>query len=80
MDDIFDLILEAVYQIFSWMESLDYNGITVLQVSFFSLFVGLMWRFMLSPLFGMNGGSFSVGVSDHVSRKASNARRNSNKK
>lgn len=66
MIDVFAMLLEAVYSIFDWMTEFEYYGVTPFHVCFFALFLCLMWRFLLAPLFGSRGGSFGVSASDFV--------------
>ncbi len=75
MTDIYAMLLEACYSIFNWMTSFEYYGVTPFHVCFFALFLGLMWRFILSPLFGSRGGSFGVSASDFVKDVKRNSRR-----
>lgn len=64
--DIFAILLTGIRYFIDLMGQFKYEGISLLQVAFLGLFLTLIWRFLLSPLFGVNGGSLSAGVSDVV--------------
>lgn len=71
MTDIYQAVLYGFSEIISWMESIEYNGINLLMVSFFAFFFTLIWQLILAPVLGNRSGSLSIGLSDVV-RKVKN--------
>lgn len=78
MNNAFDLIWSGLASVFTWINTISYEGITVFQVAVFGLLLSLIWRFGLSPIFGAGGGSLRISASDVVS-KVKRSKNNSNK-
>lgn len=68
MDNAFQLIWTGFNTVMTWVNTVNYQGITVFQVAVFGLLLSLIYRFGLSPIFGAGGGSLSISASDVVSK------------
>lgn len=64
MQDVFELFLFGFNKFMEWMGSINYQGISILNVCYFCFFFSLVCRFVLNPVF--SGSGMSIGVSDLV--------------
>lgn len=75
MLEYFEIILQGFQACFAWFEQIKIGDFSILDISLVVLFLTCCWRFLLSPIFGVSGGSLSVGVSDRVGREYARAQR-----
>jgi hypothetical protein len=67
---LWDIMLDCINTLFRFMTEIEFNGISAIAAAAFGFVVFCMWRFILSPLFGVGGGSYSVSASDTVMKAA----------
>lgn len=64
---LFDILLDAINTLIGYMSEMQFMGISALAVCVFGFILMCIWRFIISPLFGV-----SAGVSDVVQRSVNN--------
>lgn len=78
MLEYFEIILQGFQVCFAWLEQIKIGDFSILDISLVSLFLTCCWRFLFAPIFGVSGGSLSVGASDLAARENARSKRNNN--